>query len=141
MKKKIVSVSLALVFVMAVLAGCAGKSGESGSGPGSGSEAGLTENGDSVSEDGLGHIGNGEDITLKMLATQEDQEVLKEMADAFARKYSEDVNLTVELEACPQKDINNDKPGACCRSLYVSKRRPPFFGRIGCVTGSFFKYG
>ena len=106
MKKKIVSVSLALVFVMAVLAGCAGKSGESGSGPGSGSEAGLTENGDSVSEDGLGHIGNGEDITLKMLATQEDQEVLKEMADAFARKYSEDVNLTVELEACPQKDIN-----------------------------------
>lgn len=105
MKKKIVSVLLALIFTVASMAGCGGKQDTVASGSGSGTESGLEADEDTASGDGLGHIGNGEDITLKMLAVQEDQEILKKMADDFAHKYKEDVNITVELEACPQEDI------------------------------------
>lgn len=106
MKKKLmITITLAaFAITLPMMAGCSRKKDE---GPGSGTEAALIEEeaGGTVTEDGLGHIGNGEDITLKILSPEEDRALIKKMADSFADKYKEDVNIKIELQACPKKDI------------------------------------
>lgn len=97
MKKQI---SLAMATVMALsLAACGGS-------PSSSSAAAAAT--DSAGSDATGEAASWGDVTLTMWGAEEDQTMLREMADAFIAENADKGNITINIGACSEADAKDN---------------------------------
>ena len=99
MKKQL---SLAMAAVMALSLAACGGSGDSTTSTTSGttSDAATTEGSDAST--------NWGDVTLTMWGAEEDQTMLREMADAFIEENKDKGNITINIGACSESDAKDN---------------------------------
>ena len=99
MKKQL---SLAMAAVMALSLAACGGSGDSTTSTTSGttSDAATTEGSDAST--------NWGDVTLTMWGAEEDQTMLREMADAFIEENKDKGNITINIGACSEADTKDN---------------------------------
>ena len=101
MKKQ---VSLAMAIVMALsLAACGGSPSSSSAAADSGTA--VT---DSAGSDATGEAASWGDVTLTMWGAEEDQTMLREMADAFIAENADKGNITINIGACSEADAKDN---------------------------------
>lgn len=101
MKKQI---SLAMATVMALsLAACGGSPSSSSAAADSGTA--VT---DSAGSDATGEAASWGDVTLTMWGAEEDQTMLREMADAFIAENADKGNITINIGACSEADAKDN---------------------------------
>ena len=93
MKKQ---VSLAMATVMALSLAACGGSPSSSSAAAADSGAAAT---DSTGSDATGEAASWGDVTLTMWGAEEDQTMLREMADAFIAENADKGNITINIGA------------------------------------------
>ncbi len=100
MKKQ---VSLAMAAAMALsLAACGG------SGTSSASSTAEASTDSTATSEASGEAANWGDVTLTMWGAEEDQTVLREMADAFIEENKDKGNITINIGACSEADAKDN---------------------------------
>ena len=102
MKKQ---VSLAMATVMALSLAACGGSPSSSSAAAADSGAAAT---DSAGSDATGETASWGDVTLTMWGAEEDQTMLREMADAFIAENADKGNITINIGACSEADAKDN---------------------------------
>ena len=102
MKKQ---VSLAMATVMALSLAACGGSPSSSSAAAADSGAAAT---DSTGSDATGEAASWGDVTLTMWGAEEDQTMLREMADAFIAENADKGNITINIGACSEADAKDN---------------------------------
>ena len=102
MKKQ---VSLAMATVMALSLAACGGSPSSSSAAAADSGAAAT---DSTGSDATGETASWGDVTLTMWGAEEDQTMLREMADAFIAENADKGNITINIGACSEADAKDN---------------------------------
>lgn len=102
MKKQ---VSLAMATVMALSLAACGGSPSSSSAAAADSGAAAT---DSTDSDATGEAASWGDVTLTMWGAEEDQTMLREMADAFIAENADKGNITINIGACSEADAKDN---------------------------------
>ena len=102
MKKQ---VSLAMAAVMALSLAACGGSPSSSSAAAADSGAAAT---DSAGSDATGEAASWGDVTLTMWGAEEDQTMLREMADAFIAENADKGNITINIGACSEADAKDN---------------------------------
>lgn len=102
MKKQI---SLAMATVMALSLAACGGSPSSSSAAAADSGAAAT---DSTGSDATGEAASWGDVTLTMWGAEEDQTMLREMADAFIAENADKGNITINIGACSEADAKDN---------------------------------
>ena len=102
MKKQ---VSLAIAAVMALSLATCGGSPSSSSAAAADSGAAAT---DSAGSDATGEAASWGDVTLTMWGAEEDQTMLREMADAFIAENADKGNITINIGACSEADAKDN---------------------------------
>ena len=102
MKKQ---VSLAMATVMALSLAACGSSPSSSSAAAADSGAAAT---DSAGSDATGEAASWGDVTLTMWGAEEDQTMLREMADAFIAENADKGNITINIGACSEADAKDN---------------------------------
>ena len=102
MKKQI---SLAMATVMALSLAACGCSPSSSSAAAADSGAAAT---DSAGSDATGEAASWGDVTLTMWGAEEDQTMLREMADAFIAENADKGNITINIGACSEADAKDN---------------------------------
>lgn len=87
MRKKITSLALATVFMLSSLVGCSDTDSSS----------------DKLNIDTTQKEDSG-NVNLKVWAASEDQELVKQVADAFTKKYSSEAKITINVEPMEEGD-------------------------------------
>ena len=102
MKKQL---SLAMAAAMTLsLAACSGASGSSSAAP---ATSGAASEG-ATSEASAAGADNWGDVTLTMWGAEEDQTMLREMADAFIEENKDKGNITINIGACSEADAKDN---------------------------------
>ena len=102
MKKQL---SLAMAAAMTLsLAACSGASGSSSAAP---ATSGAASEG-ATSEASAAGAGSWGDVTLTMWGAEEDQTMLREMADAFIEENKDKGNITINIGACSEADAKDN---------------------------------
>ena len=100
MKKQ---VSLAMAAAMALsLAACGG------SGTSSASSTAEASTDSTATSEASGEAANWGDVTLTMWGAEEDQTMLREMADAFIEENKDKGNITINIGACSEADAKDN---------------------------------
>ena len=100
MKKQ---VSLAMAAVMALsLAACGGSPSSESAATSDGADSTAT------SEAAGGEAASWGDVTLTMWGAEEDQTMLREMADAFIAENADKGNITINIGACSESDAKDN---------------------------------
>ena len=100
MKKQ---VSLAMATAMALsLAACGG------SGTSSASSTAEASTDSTATSEASGEAANWGDVTLTMWGAEEDQTMLREMADAFIEENKDKGNITINIGACSEADAKDN---------------------------------
>ena len=100
MKKQ---VSLAMAAVMALsLAACGGSPSSESAATSDGADSTAT------SEAASGEAASWGDVTLTMWGAEEDQTMLREMADAFIAENADKGNITINIGACSEADAKDN---------------------------------
>lgn len=100
MKKQI---SLAMAAVMALsLAACGGSPSSESAATSDGADSTVT------SEAAGGEAASWGDVTLTMWGAEEDQTMLREMADAFIAENADKGNITINIGACSEADAKDN---------------------------------
>ena len=100
--KKILAMLLALVMVLGLFAGCAGDT--TNNGETQGNNAGETQGNEVNNNDVSGEIPT---VELVMWGSEEDQELLRDMADAFIAANASAANITITLGAVSEGEAKD----------------------------------
>lgn len=98
--KKLIALGLAC-FMTLGMAAC-GSSDDGSTGTGTGTETGASSGSDSSSV-----TTEIQDVTLVLWGAEEDQDMYREMVDAFAELYKDQVNLTVEIGVESEQSVKD----------------------------------